>query len=90
MGKLKLASAGLIAGLAACSGGEANNSVNGANELVEEGDLNMAIGGDELSPIPEAEDDLAANMANQSAPGNGAAASNQAAPANSAAPAPPR
>jgi hypothetical protein len=67
----------LLALPAACGGGAANNSANEANVAAQEGtDLNIAIGGDELSPIPEAEDDM---IANNSAAGN--AAANRAAPA---------
>jgi len=72
MGKWKVAGAGLVAGLTACSGGEANESLNAANVIAEEGDLNLAISGDELSPIPEAEDDAAANLANQADSANAA------------------
>jgi hypothetical protein len=51
-----------LALLAACSGGEGNVSANQSNDAAAEGeDLNMAISGDELSPIPEAEDDMVAN-----------------------------
>jgi len=47
--------------LAACSAdGGQNNAAAPPPE--EAGDVNTAIGGDELSPIPEAEDDIAANM----------------------------
>ncbi len=66
----RLVPALLLALLAACGGGAANNSASDANAAAEEGgDLNMAIGGDELSPIPEAEDDM---IANDTASGNGA------------------
>jgi hypothetical protein len=64
----------LLALTAAC-GGAGNNSANEANAAAEEGgDLNMAIGGDELSPIPEAEDDMIANDVDAgNAAANGAA-----------------
>ena len=51
-----------LALLAACSRGAGNEASNDANSAAAEGeDLHMAIGGDELSPIPEAEDDMIAN-----------------------------
>lgn len=61
--------------LAACASGGGNASNNAANVAAQEGlqDINAAIGGDELSPIPEAEDDMAANAAragNGAGPGN--------------------
>lgn len=66
----RLVPALLLALLAACGAGAGNNSANDANAAAEEGgDLNMAIGGDELSPIPEAEDDM---IANDTASGNAA------------------
>ncbi len=73
-----LGAAALLLGLAACGGPEANVQNNVANVAVEEGlgAANMVIRGDEHSPIPEAEDDMAANAAggaNAAAPGNGAA-----------------
>jgi hypothetical protein len=85
-----------LALLAACSGGgEGNQAGNDANEAAAEGeDLNMAISGDELSPIPEAEDDMiannssGANIAGNAA--NAAAPTPQPAPAPAPAPAPPR
>lgn len=67
----------LLALLPACRGSAGNQSTNDANSAAEEGiDLNLAISGDELSPIPEAEDDM---IANNSAAGN--ASANAAAPA---------
>ena len=55
--------------LVACGDAQTNIS-NTAGNVAETGDLNSAISGDELSPIPEAEDDAAANMsgANLAAP----------------------
>jgi len=50
-----------VLALAACGEAQTNIS-NAAAPEAETGDLNSAIGGDEISPIPEAEDDLAANM----------------------------
>ena len=74
-----------LALLAACSGGEGNVSANQSNDAAAEGeDLNMAISGDELSPIPEAEDDMIANGS-----GVGNAVGNQAAPQPPVEPAPP-
>ncbi len=71
---------GALALLAACGGGE-GNVANQANNAAAEGeDLNMAISGDELSPIPEAEDDM---IANESAAGN--VAGNQSGPGDPAA-----
>ncbi|HEY0115326.1 MAG TPA: hypothetical protein VGB54_06360 [Allosphingosinicella sp.] len=63
MNKRALLAAGLLLGLTACSrGGGGNESDNAANIAAQEGlDPNMMIGGDEISPIPEAEDDMAAN-----------------------------
>jgi hypothetical protein len=67
---------GALALLAACGSGEGNVAANQTNDAAAEGeDLNMAIGGDELSPIPEAEDDMVANSS-----GDGNAAANTAAP----------
>ena len=67
-----LAAAALAAlALAACGEDQGNTSNTAAINPAETGDLNSAISGDELSPIPEAEDDLAANMSengNLSAP----------------------
>ena len=56
--------------LAACGDAPTNVSSNAASNAAVTGDLNSAISGDELSPIPEAEDDSAANLsdANLSAP----------------------
>ena len=69
----------LLLSLAGCSRSQTNAAANASNDLAAEGgDLNMAIGGDELSPIPEAEDDM---IANSSGAGNSAA--------NNAAPPPP-
>ena len=72
----------LLAGLSACSRGGGNDS-NSANIIVEEGDLDSAIGGDELSPNPEAEDDM---IANSSGVGNGTGSGNSAGGANASAP----
>jgi hypothetical protein len=75
---------GALALLAACSESEGNVSANQTNEAAAEGeDLNMAISGDELSPIPEAEDDMIANGS-----GVGNAVGNQAAPQPPVEPAP--
>jgi len=55
--------------LAGCGGGEANEAANSVNVAAEEGiDPNMMIGGDELSPIPEAEDDMIANNSAAASP----------------------
>ena len=80
----------LFALLAACSGGEGANSANASNEAAAEGgDLNMAISGDELSPIPEAEDDMIANdSAGANMAGNAAAPARQAPPVPIPAPPP--
>ena len=70
--RILAATLGLLA-LSACGDGQANISNTAAPSLEETGDLNAAIGGDEISPIPEAEDDVAANMSgtgNLSAGGN--------------------
>ncbi len=77
---------GSLALLAGCSQGGGNNvAANDANAAAAEGeDLNMAISGDELSPIPEAEDDMIANGS-----GVGNAVGNQAAPQPPAGPAVP-
>ena len=48
--------------LAACASDEGNVTNNAALNTAVTGDLNSAISGDELSPIPEAEDDAAANL----------------------------
>jgi hypothetical protein len=48
--------------LAACGPDEGNVTNNAALNTAVTGDLDSAISGDELSPIPEAEDDAAANM----------------------------
>ena len=79
-GLLALCAAAL---LAACSrGGEGNAAANDANAAAEGQDLNMAIGGDELSPIPEAEDDMIANNSSgANIAGNAAAPTPQPAPA---------
>lgn len=55
--------------LAGCSGGgEAGNRGN-AVVVEEQGDLNMALGGDEITPVPEDDDPTGANVAdNASAP----------------------
>jgi hypothetical protein len=70
----------VLLAVTAC-GDRGGNASNGALPPPEEtGDLNSAIGGDELSPIPEVEDDVAANLSNganiaapppASRPGNG-------------------
>jgi hypothetical protein len=76
---------GALALLAACSGGEGNVAANAANTSAAEGeDLNMAISGDELSPIPEAEDDMIANGS-----GVGNAVGNEAPPQPPGAATPP-
>lgn len=59
--RILVAALGLFA-LSACGEGQSNISNTAAPAPEETGDLNAAIGGDELSPIPEAEDDVAANM----------------------------
>jgi hypothetical protein len=73
--------------LAACSGGgeTQNNSSAPAPEVT--GDLNLAIGGDEISPIPEGEDLVGGNEAGSVGAGNLAAPPPPAAPdlANNAA-----
>ena len=56
-----LAALGALA-LAGCGDAGTNISNTRLPPPEETGDLNSAIGGDELSPIPEAEDDVAANM----------------------------
>lgn len=67
-----------LAALGACGGGEAqNNAVVPPPE--ETGDLNMAIGGDELSPTPEGEA-LLGNGASNDATGDFAAPPPSAAP----------
>ena len=48
--------------LAACGDAPGNITNAAAPNASVTGDLNSAISGDELSPIPEAEDDSAANM----------------------------
>lgn len=84
---MKTASAaalGLLAALSACtSGSRANNQAVADNVAAQEGlqDLNAAIGGDELSIIPEAADDLAGNRS-----GANLAAPPPAIPGNTAAP----
>jgi len=61
MKKLLLAS--LLAFAAAACARDGGNQSQDADNLAAEGgaELNAAIGGDELSPIPEAEDDMIAN-----------------------------
>jgi hypothetical protein len=84
----RLAALSLLALLAACGGGAADNSANEANAAAAEGtDLDLAISGDELSPIPEAEDDMIANQTgganiagNRSGPGDPAAQGGQRPP----------
>ena len=63
------AALGVLA-LAACGQDEGNVTNNAASNSAVTGDLDSAISGDELSPIPEVEDDAAANMSdtNISAP----------------------
>lgn len=100
MKKASLLTVGLLAGLAACSrGGSGNDVGNDANVAAQEGvDLNSAISGDELSPIPEAEDDMIANgnrgahLAGNDLAGNAAAPAPQVQPppVPIPAPAPPR
>lgn len=76
---IHIGTAGLALGLAACSGGGGAEQNNLAVPPPEEtGDLNMAIGGDEISPIPEGEDLVGSN-----ATGNLAAPPPPAAPDNS-------
>ena len=61
--KIRIIAAALGAlALAACGDAQTNASNNAATNPAETGDLNSAISGDELSPIPEAEDDSAANL----------------------------
>ena len=50
-------------GIAACSSGGAQNNAASAPPPEVTGDLNMAIGGDEISPIPEGEDLIGNNPA---------------------------
>ncbi len=79
-GALVLAALALLGG---CSRGDTNAAANNAEAAApEDGDLNMAISGDELSPIPEAEDDMIANNSagGSVAPPNAANAANAAAP----------
>jgi hypothetical protein len=80
-GMTKLIFASLLALAATACAREGSNESQEANNLVAEGgaDLNAAIGGDELSPIPEAEDDMIANDSRAAA--NQAPAGNQPAPA---------
>ncbi len=76
-----------LALLAACSRGDGNAAGNDANmAAAEDGALNMAIGGDELSPIPEAEDDM---IANNSAAANGSGEPAPAGPGIPSTPPPP-
>jgi hypothetical protein len=72
--------------LAGCGGGGGNDSNNQINTIEAEGvpDINSAVSGDELAPIPEASDDMVINNAVVPSPANAAAP----APANAAAPAP--
>jgi hypothetical protein len=80
MKRARLLSVLLIAGLAACSrGGGGNETTNAANLTAEEGDLDNAISGDELSISPEAEDDMIANSSSGVGM-SGNAAGNAAAP----------
>lgn len=58
----QIATSALLLGLAGCSGGETQNNATAAAPEVT-GDLNMAIGGDEISPIPEGEDLVGNNPA---------------------------
>ena len=61
--------------LGACRGGGGNAAANAAANLAEEGfDANMAVGGDEIAPIPEAEDDMIANNSSAASSINAAAA----------------
>jgi len=69
--------------LVACGDAQTNISNTAASNAAVTGDLNSAISGDELSPIPEAEDDSAANLSDANlaappppAPGAGAQNSN--------------
>lgn len=59
--RILFAALGALA-LAACGDAQTNVSNAGASNPEVTGDLNSAISGDELSPIPEAEDDAAANL----------------------------
>ena len=59
--RILFAALGALA-LAACGDAQTNISNAAAPNPAETGDINSAIGGDELSPIPEAEDDAAANL----------------------------
>lgn len=72
--RMILAMATLFA-VAGCGPSAANNAVaNSTNVVAEEGvqDLNSVVGGDELAPVPEADDDLAdgarPRVANEAAP----------------------
>lgn len=66
--------AGLLA-LTGCARDGGNESDNAVNVAAEEGieDLNSAVGGDELTPDPEADDDMARNGARDRGAGNAAA-----------------
>ncbi len=80
----------LISCLALAAAGcvrEGGNNNQEADNLAAEGgaDLNAAIGGDELSPIPEAEDDM---IANDSGATKEAATRNRSQPVPIPAPAP--
>ena len=69
------AAAALAAGaLAACGGGGGNQTNATENVADQEGvhDINSAVSGDELTPIPEASDDMAGNGAVPPGPANGA------------------
>lgn|GEM_PF-5239717 len=80
MRRLLAAAAALLA-LAACGRGQGNASANEANAVADEaGDLNQAISGDELSPIPEAEDDMIANSSGANLTANAAAPAPQPPP----------
>ena len=61
--------------LAACARSDGNESNEAGNVVEQEGvsDINSAVSGDELSPIPEASDDMARNGAAPADAGNGAA-----------------
>jgi hypothetical protein len=59
--RIPFAALGALA-LVACGDAQTNISNAGVANPEETGDLNSAISGDELSPIPEAEDDAAANL----------------------------
>ena len=51
----------ILLALGGCARG-GGNAANNATNLAEEGfDANLVVGGDEIAPIPEAEDDMIAN-----------------------------